>query len=35
VRGDIAIHGYVYDVQTGRLVDVPEATRIGRPQSSA
>jgi carbonic anhydrase len=26
----IAIYGYIYDVKTGRLVEVPEATRAGR-----
>ena len=25
----IAIHGFVYDVGTGKLIEVPEATRIG------
>ena len=25
----IPIYGYIYDVQTGQLVDVPEATRLG------
>ncbi|MBN8711611.1 MAG: carbonic anhydrase [Verrucomicrobia bacterium 61-8] len=25
----IPIHGYVYDVKSGRLIEVPEATRIG------
>jgi len=25
----ISIYGYNYDVQTGQLVDVPEATRLG------
>ena len=25
----IPIHGFVYDVKTGKLVEVPEATRIG------
>jgi len=31
VPGDIPIYGYYYDVRTGRLVEVPEATRLGRP----
>lgn len=31
VPGAIPIHGYYYDVKTGRLVEVPEATRIGAP----
>jgi carbonic anhydrase len=30
VPGDIPIYGYVYDVTTGRLVEVPEATALGR-----
>ena len=30
VPSDIPIYGYYYDVCTGRLVEVPEATRIGR-----
>ncbi len=30
VPGDIPIYGYVYHVDTGRLVEVPEATAIGR-----
>ena len=25
----IPIHGFVYDVKTGKLVEVPEATQIG------
>jgi carbonic anhydrase len=29
VPRSIPIHGYVYDVRTGRLVEVPEATRAG------
>jgi Carbonic anhydrase len=28
--GRIPVYGYVYDVRTGRLVEVPEATAIGR-----
>ena len=31
VPGDIPIYGYYYDVRTGRLVEVPEASRLGRP----
>jgi carbonic anhydrase len=27
---EIPIYGYVYDVRTGRLVEVPEATRAGK-----
>jgi carbonic anhydrase len=30
VPGDIPIYGYVYDVTTGRLVEVPEATLAGK-----
>jgi carbonic anhydrase len=30
VPGDIPIYGYVYDVKTGRLVEVPEATAAGK-----
>ncbi len=30
VPAEIPIYGYVYDVKTGRLVEVSEATRIGR-----
>ena len=30
VPHDIPIYGYVYAVETGRLVEVPEATHIGR-----
>lgn len=29
VPGDIPIYGYIYDVSSGRLVEVPEATRAG------
>ena len=30
VPSGIPIHGYLYDVRTGRLVEVPEATKVGR-----
>jgi carbonic anhydrase len=30
VPGSIAIYGYIYDVSTGRLVEVPDATKAGR-----
>ena len=30
VPDGIAIYGYVYDVRSGRLVEVPQASRIGR-----
>jgi carbonic anhydrase len=29
VPNDIAVYGYIYDVRTGRLIDVPEATAAG------
>jgi len=32
VPRDIAIHGFIYSVESGRLVEVPGATAIGRPQ---
>jgi carbonic anhydrase len=31
VPGRIAIYGFIYDVATGRLVEVPEASKVGRP----
>ncbi|HZY43095.1 MAG TPA: carbonic anhydrase [Anaerolineae bacterium] len=31
VPGDIAIYGYIYDVKTGKLVEVPVATQAGKP----
>ena len=34
VPADIAIYGYVYDVRTGRLVEVPAATTAGRAAQS-
>jgi carbonic anhydrase len=30
VPGDIPIYGYIYHVETGKLVEVPEATAAGR-----
>ena len=30
VPPDIPIYGYLYDVQTGKLVEVPEATTVGK-----
>ena len=30
VPGDIAIYGYIYDVKTGKLVEVPAATQAGK-----
>ena len=32
VPGDVPLYGYVYDVTTGRLVEVPEATAAGKPR---
>jgi len=31
VPGRIAIYGYIYDVTTGRLIEVPDATKAGEP----
>src|SRR5689334_10291219 len=31
VPARIPIYGYIYDVTTGRLVEVPEATQVGQP----
>ncbi|MGF1643578.1 MAG: beta-class carbonic anhydrase [Thiotrichales bacterium] len=30
VPGDIPIHGYVYDVRSGKLIEIPEATVAGK-----
>jgi carbonic anhydrase len=30
VPSSIPIHGFIYDVKTGRLVEVPAATKIGK-----
>jgi carbonic anhydrase len=30
VPNDIPIYGYIYDVKSGKLVEVPEATTAGR-----
>ena len=35
VPSSIAIYGYVYDVRTGRLVEVPEATKAGQVKHAA
>jgi len=32
VPGDIAIYGYIYDVKTGKLAEVPAATQAGKPR---
>src|SRR5215510_9016725 len=34
VPWEIAIYGYVYDVSSGRLIEVPEASEIGRARNS-
>lgn len=31
VPKEIPIYGYIYDVKTGKLIEVPEATAVGRP----
>jgi carbonic anhydrase len=31
VPSSVSIYGYVYDVKNGRLIEVPEATKIGQP----
>ncbi len=30
VPGNIAIYGYIYDVKTGSLIEIPEATKVGK-----
>jgi carbonic anhydrase len=30
VPGDITIYGYIYDVKTGKLVEIPEAAKAGK-----
>jgi carbonic anhydrase len=30
VPREIPIYGYIYDVETGKLIEVPEATEIGK-----
>jgi len=30
VPGDVSIYGYIYDVTSGRLMEVPEATEAGK-----
>jgi carbonic anhydrase len=32
VSGSVPIYGYIYDVKTGRLIEVPEATEAGKIQ---
>jgi hypothetical protein len=29
-RASAPVHGYIYDATTGRLIEVPEATEVGR-----
>lgn len=31
VSSKVAIYGYIYDVKTGRLIEVPGATEVGKP----
>ena len=33
VPGEIPIYGYIYDVKTGELEEVPAATAAGAPRS--
>jgi carbonic anhydrase len=33
VPRDVPIYGYIYDVQSGRLTEVPDATAFGRPNA--
>lgn len=33
VNKSIPVYGYIYDVKTGRLIDVPEATETGRARA--
>ncbi len=35
VPNTIPIYGYVYDVSTGKLIEVPEAIEAGRPEAQA
>ena len=35
VPGDIPVYGYVYDVRTGVLVEIPEATAVGAATAAA
>ncbi len=32
VPGRIPVYGYIYDVRSGRLIEVPEATKAGKPR---
>jgi carbonic anhydrase len=31
IPSSLALHGYVYEVTSGRLIEVPEATKAGQP----
>jgi carbonic anhydrase len=33
VPGDIPIYGYVYDVKSGKLLEVPDATEAGKTRT--
>lgn len=35
VPGEVPVYGYIYQVESGKLVEVPEATRAGRPLSAS
>ncbi len=35
VPSSIPIHGYIFDVASGRLIEVPEATTAGKPEAQA
>ena len=30
VPKNIPVYGYIYDVKTGRLIEIPEATKVGQ-----
>ena len=30
VPGDVPVYGYIYDVKSGRLIEVPKATAAGK-----
>lgn len=32
VPGEIPIYGYIYDVKTGKLIEVPKATQASKPR---
>ncbi len=35
VPARIPIYGFIYDIKSGKLIEVPEATRVGEPNSQA